>query len=54
MPGCGSQRVRFIPFVIMGFLCALASLVLTSLLSTADAGAGARVPLDVIAGKTIV
>ena len=39
--GLRVDRVRFIPFVIMGFLCALASLILTGLLNTADPGAGA-------------
>jgi ribose transport system permease protein len=51
--GLRVERIRFIPFVIMGFLCALASLILTGLLNTADPGAGARLPLDVIAATVV-
>jgi ribose/xylose/arabinose/galactoside ABC-type transport system permease subunit len=51
--GLRVERVRFIPFVIMGGLCALASLILTALLNTADPGAGARLPLDVIAATVV-
>jgi len=51
--GLRVDRLRFIPFVIMGFLCALASLILTGLLNTADPGAGARLPLDVIAATVV-
>lgn len=51
--GLRVERVRFIPFVIMGGLCALASLILTGLLNTADPGAGARLPLDVIAATVV-
>jgi ribose transport system permease protein len=51
--GLRIDRLRFIPFVIMGFLCALASLILTGLLNTADPGAGARLPLDVIAATVV-
>jgi ribose transport system permease protein len=51
--GLRLERVRFIPFVIMGGLCALASLILTALLNTADPGAGARLPLDVIAATVV-
>jgi ribose transport system permease protein len=51
--GLRVDRVRFIPFVIMGGLCALASLILTALLNTADPGAGARLPLDVIAATVV-
>jgi ribose/xylose/arabinose/galactoside ABC-type transport system permease subunit len=51
--GLRVERLRFIPFVIMGGLCALASLILTGLLNTADPGAGARLPLDVIAATVV-
>jgi ribose transport system permease protein len=51
--GLRVDRLRFIPFVIMGFLCALASLILTGLLNTADPAAGARLPLDVIAATVV-
>lgn len=51
--GLRVDRVRFVPFVIMGLLCALASLILTGLLNTADPGAGARLPLDVIAATVV-
>jgi ribose transport system permease protein len=51
--GLRVERVRFIPFVIMGGLCALASLILTGLLNTADPGAGTRLPLDVIAATVV-
>jgi ribose transport system permease protein len=51
--GLRVDRLRFIPFVIMGFFCALASLILTGLLNTADPGAGARLPLDVIAATVV-
>jgi ribose transport system permease protein len=51
--GLRVDRLRFIPFVIMGFLCAVASLILTGLLNTADPGAGARLPLDVIAATVV-
>ena len=37
----------------MGLLCALASLILTGLLNTADPGPGARLPLDVIAATVV-
>lgn len=51
--GLRVERLRFLPFVIMGFLCALASLILMGLLNTADPGAGARLPLDVIAATVV-
>jgi ribose transport system permease protein len=51
--GLRVDRVRFVPFAIMGVLCALASLILTGLLNTADPGAGARLPLDVIAATVV-
>ena len=51
--GLRVDRLRFIPFVIMAFLCALASLILTGLLNTADPAAGAHLPLDVIAATVV-
>ncbi len=51
--GLRVARVHFIPFAVMGVLCAVASLILTGLLNTADPSAGARLPLDVIAATVV-
>jgi ribose/xylose/arabinose/galactoside ABC-type transport system permease subunit len=51
--GIRIDRVRFIPFVVTGLLCSLASLILTGLLNTADPAAGGKLPLQVIAAVVV-
>jgi ribose transport system permease protein len=51
--GIRVDRVRFIPFVVTGFLASLAALILTGLLDTADPSAGGKLPLEVIAAVVV-
>lgn len=51
--GIRVDRVRLLPFVLTGLLCAFAAMILTALLNTASPNAGSQLPLQVIAAVVV-